>query len=100
VWPLMVLIVGEAFGVANAGANYMFYDGFSSAVGTLLLTKGLAQHVYEYHTDEDSNTCSGPTCFRLTQLIVAAASVTCIATSLGLSYWSRHIYNTQSVHHA
>jgi MFS family permease len=100
VWPLMVLIVGEVFGVANAGANYMFYDGFSSAIGTLLLTKGLAQHVYEYHADADSNTCSGPTCFRLTQLVVAAASVTCIATSLGLSYWSRCIYNKQSVHHA
>ena len=45
VWPLMVLVTGEVFGTANASANYMFFDGFTSAVGTLLLTKGLAQHV-------------------------------------------------------
>jgi MFS family permease len=39
VWPLMVLIVGEVFGTAHVGANYMFFDGFTSAVGTLFLTK-------------------------------------------------------------
>lgn len=26
VWPLMVLIVGEIYGTAHVGANYMFYD--------------------------------------------------------------------------
>eukprot|EP00977_Amphora_coffeiformis_P006319 scaffold1352_cov180-Amphora_coffeaeformis.AAC.9 len=26
VWPLMVLIVGEVFGLENHGANYMFYE--------------------------------------------------------------------------
>jgi hypothetical protein len=39
VWPLMVLIVGEVFGTANVGANYMFFDGFTSAAGTLILSK-------------------------------------------------------------
>lgn len=39
VWPLMVLIVGEVFGTAHVGANYMFFDGFTSAAGTLLLSK-------------------------------------------------------------
>jgi hypothetical protein len=39
VWPLMVLIVGEVFGTAHVGANYMFFDGFTSAAGTLFLTK-------------------------------------------------------------
>ena len=40
-WPMLVLLSGEVFGVANVGANYMFFDGFSSAVGTLLLSKFL-----------------------------------------------------------
>jgi MFS family permease len=26
VWPLMVLIIGEVFGLDNHGANYMFYE--------------------------------------------------------------------------
>jgi hypothetical protein len=43
----MVLVSGEVFGTVNAAANYMFYDGFTSALGTLLLTKGLSQHVCE-----------------------------------------------------
>jgi MFS family permease len=100
VWPLMVLIVGEVFGTANAGANYMFYDGFSSAVGTLLLTKGLAQHVYEGHLAGGSSTCQGQKCFQLTHLLVSVASLTCVVTSAGLVFASRNTYNKQRFHHA
>jgi hypothetical protein len=100
VWPLMVLIVGEVFGTANAGANYMFYDGFSSAIGTLLLTKGLAQRVYEGHSAVDSSACQGQKCFQLTHLLVSAASLTCVVTSAGLLYASRSTYNKQRFHHA
>ena len=49
VWPLMVLIVGEVWGTAHVAANYMFFDGFTSAGGTLLLSKFVAQEVYERH---------------------------------------------------
>jgi MFS family permease len=49
IWPLMVLIVGEFFGTAHMGANYMFYDGATSALGTLLLSKFVTQTVYERH---------------------------------------------------
>ena len=35
------------------GANYMFFDGFSSAAGTLLLSKFVAQEVYDEHIDEN-----------------------------------------------
>lgn len=52
VWPLMVLIIGEVFGTRHHGANYMFFDGFSSAAGTLLLSKFVAQEVYDEHIDE------------------------------------------------
>lgn len=46
VWPLLVLCVGEIFGASHVGANYMFYDGFSSGAGTFLLSKVVAQSVY------------------------------------------------------
>ncbi|KAL7540644.1 hypothetical protein ACHAWF_006746 [Thalassiosira exigua] len=52
VWPMMVLITGEVFGTRHVGANYMFFDGFSSAAGTLLLSKFVAQEVYDEHIAE------------------------------------------------
>jgi hypothetical protein len=89
VWPLMVLIIGEVFGTAHVGANYLFYDGFSSAMGTLLLSKFVAQTVYENHIDhEDENsdgvTCYGQDCFRMSHLIVAGLSLSCVLSSVGM----------------
>ena len=121
-WPLMVLVSGEVFGTANAAANYMFYDGFTSAIGTLLLTKGLSQHVCTLptvgcstkrhsrrsliapslpHTDEDHispnsldpDTCVGKECFELTHVLVAILSLTCVVTSGLMVHTSRHAYN-------
>ena len=96
VWPLMVLITGEVFGPANVGANYMFYDGFTSAAGTLLLTKIIAQDVYESHINpdsEDQTTCVGMACFQDTHMAVAGFSLTCIVTSWAMLYTTRHIYS-------
>ena len=118
VWPLMVLITGEVFGTANVGANYMFFDGFTSAAGTLLLTKGVAQDVYERHMEDqyhhhhnsynnnsstsqqqqhgtDENTCLGMGCFQNTHLAIAVLSLSCVATSIGLMYTSRHVYSKE-----
>jgi MFS family permease len=94
-WPLMVLIVGDLFGIEHHGANYMFYDGYTKAIGTLLLSEYVAGTVYEAHVDKqeaDGVTCLGPACFRQTHLTVAALSLTCIVTSLALQYTSRHVY--------
>jgi len=103
VWPLMVLIIGEVFGTTNVGANYMFYDGFSSAAGTLLLSKFVAQTVYESHIDHsdensDGVTCYGQDCFRASQLIVAGLSLSCVLTSIGMLRTTRQTYDaaTQS----
>jgi MFS family permease len=86
VWPLMVLIVGELYGKDHVGANYMFYDGFTSAVGTLAISKYIAQEVYEEHIDgggsPDNYTCYGIGCFQMSHLIVAALSTTCVFTSI------------------
>jgi MFS family permease len=89
VWPLVVLIVGELFGNENLGANYMFYDGFDSAVGTLLISKFIASKIYEKHivvqvNGENENTCYGEECFRDTHLIVVGLSASCIFTCLCL----------------
>ncbi len=96
VWPMLVLVTGELFGTGNVGANYMFFDGFTSATGTLFLSQIVAQRVYDKHIDansEDTTTCIGMVCFRQTHLIIAALIVSCMATSLATVYASRHVYN-------
>ena len=100
VWPLMVLITGEVFGTRHVGANYMFFDGFSSAAGTLLLSKFVAQTVYDDHIDESNGDqideggykCFGTGCFELSHLIVSVLSLTCILSSIGLIWTTRDVY--------
>jgi MFS family permease len=98
-WPLMVLIVGDIFGIEHHGANYMFFDGYTKAIGTLFLSEYVAGTVYEAHVDKqeaDGVTCFGPACFRQTHLTVAGLSLTCIVASLALQYTSRHVYTSSS----
>ena len=104
VWPLMVLIIGEVFGPKNIGANYMFFDGFTSAAGTFILSKIVAEDVYEAHVpppnhpndanedDGDDSTCFGLDCFQMTHWIVSGLTVSCILTSIALQFMTRHIY--------
>ena len=103
VWPMLVLLSGEVFGVANVGANYMFFDGFSSAVGTLLLSKFLAQEVYDEHIDEgrhggaaaaddDGFQCYGTGCFRASHAVVSMLSLTCVVSSICLVRTTRDVY--------
>jgi len=102
IWPLMVLCVGEIFGTAHVGANYMFYDGFTSAVGTFLLSKVVAQQVYEQHIDayssgnNDNVTCYGKECFQQTHFIIVLLSATCALVSVLLQYTTRNIYQKDS----
>ena len=101
IWPLMVLISAEVFGVAGAGQNYMFYDGVSSAGGTLIITKFVAQSVYDYNTDPngaDSKTCIGMDCFQSTHMIVAGLCLSCVLSSIIMMFTSRHSYNKPILH--
>lgn len=91
IWPLVVLIVGEIFGPKHLGANYMFFDGFDSAMGTLLMSNFIAETVYDanivHHKGDkhgDDTTCYGDACFQTTHLIVAVLSTTCVFTCLCL----------------
>lgn len=104
-WPLLVLCVGEFFGTAHVGANYMFYDGFTSAAGTFLLSKVVAQRVYEEHIDPHDNgtgdndgvTCYGIECFQETHLVVVLLSMTCVVVSLIMQYKTRRVYSRSSI---
>lgn len=93
VWPLMVLIVGDIFGVQNHGQNYMFYDGFTSAIGTIVVSKYIVQAVYENHIEEDDGiTCYGLDCFKQSQVIVTGLCLSCVITSIVMTMrtWSRY----------
>jgi len=101
VWPLMVLITGEIYGTAHVGANYMFFDGFTSAAGTFILSKVVAQQVYDSHLNphysdaDDGATCYGQKCFQMTHIVIAVLSLICIGTSLVFQYATKERYNSR-----
>ena len=76
--------------------------GFTSAAGSLLLSKFIAQEVYESHIDRhddpDNVTCLGSGCFSTTHAICAALSAVCIFTSLCTMATTRRIYNQARFH--
>ena len=103
VWPMLVLVTGEVFGNRHVGANYMFFDGFSSAAGTLLLSKFVAQEVYDEHITENHGDegaadgeenfqCIGRGCFAMSHMIVSVLSLTCIVSSYFLIRATRNVY--------
>eukprot|EP00934_Nitzschia_sp_Nitz4_P004147 Nitzschia sp. Nitz4//scaffold12_size214221//4994//6859//NITZ4_001472-RA/size214221-processed-gene-0.284-mRNA-1//1//CDS//3329534936//4137//frame0 len=104
-WPMMVLMVGEIYGTRNLAANYMFFDGFTSAAGTVMLSKILTQAVYDSHTDahdavdDDAMTCFGGGCFRLTHVVIALLSASGIVSSLMLQRATLHVYEDSNRHH-
>jgi len=98
IWPLMVLMVGELFGTEHHGQNYMLFDGATSAIGTLAITKGIAQTVYDHHGD--GTNCSGIACFQATHVAVVALTLVSAALSLLIPYTalSRQTYS-QTISH-
>ena len=103
-WPLMVLIVGDIFGLEHHGANYMFYDGFTKAVGTLVLSTLVAGTVYDDHVivnDDDimnsdgASLCLGPECFRDTHLSIAGMALTGLVASVVLQMKTRTVYQNE-----
>lgn len=99
-WPLMVLIVGDVFGLKHHGANYMMYDGSTKALGTIFLSEYVAGNVYQAHVDRDVDalSCYGSNCFRETHLTVAFLALTGVAASLALMYTTRHAYDKRGLH--
>lgn len=99
-WPLMVLIMGDLFGTVNHGANYMFADGFTCAVGTLSMAKYLTQTIYQAHvaasvdfaTATRTNACYGEACFQQTHQIIAVLCLASLVACIVLLYTTRSSY--------
>jgi hypothetical protein len=79
----------------------MFFDGFSSAVGTILLSKVVASYVYDEHIiqshgdsvdDGEIIQCYGKGCFQMSHVIVCLLSLTCVVSSFALMRATRDIY--------
>jgi hypothetical protein len=81
----------------------MMYDGLCAAVGTLVLSKFVAESFYEHNTTgpngpiysvcvPDDNTCCGPSCFKDAHFIIAAVSGTCVLSSLAVLIQTRPLY--------
>ena len=79
-WPTMVVVVSETFGMKNMGGNYMVFDGFASAVGTLVLGKLIPEQAYNSHLEPGETECTGKDCYETAYgnilLICASAVVT------------------------
>ena len=74
-----------------------FYDGLTSALGTLVLSKFVAQAAYERHISSQDKatggtTCYGKACFRESHLIIAALTATCCVTALLALWQTRPLY--------
>jgi len=68
-WPTMVVVVSERFGMKNMGGNYMVFDGFASAVGTLVLGKLIPEVRQRAWQGSESNELPNASpCDRLTSL--------------------------------
>jgi MFS family permease len=91
-WPLMVLSVAELFGSKFVGGNYMVFDGTGSALGTLAISKFLAETWYERHTAPGAKDCFGARCFQNAHIVMAALALSSAATSFTLWHRSRPLY--------
>lgn len=95
-YPLTVVTVGELFGIARVGSNYMVFDGAPRALGSLLLAKLLAQSVYQSNSgkknDGGDSMCSGDECFRFTFMVVAILQVFAAMAAAWLAVWSHPVY--------
>jgi len=81
--PLLVVCTSELFGLKNHSTNYCFYDGWGSAISSLLLGQVLVQSYYESHTVNGDNDCYGTGCFQMPHVIT---SLVCLASACAAFY--------------
>jgi len=83
IFPVLVVLVSELFGLSNHGSNYMFYDGTAAILGVFVLAKLLPQTVYA-HAANGGKTCIGLDCFFWTHAAVAMVEVVAAFLALAL----------------
>lgn len=91
IWPLMVVIASELFGLEKLSENYMLFDGFGSAVGNVLLAYFLPAYIAD-HAAPGGRECHGPACFGPTHLILMSLSVAAFLAALALAFRTRELY--------
>jgi len=84
IWPMMVVLTGDFFGLENLGANYNLFDGLSSALGSAFFALLLPSFAYRAHQDS-SGGCLVAGCFRVTYLMAAGFNTTAVAVSVMLT---------------
>jgi len=110
IWPLCVVLVSELFGRRNLGGNYMLYDGWCAALGSLGLAKFLPQSIYNSHKQPStiapslpvpdpygSGSSSGPECvgkecFEGTFAVIAGLAYGAILLCVFLAARNRKLY--------
>ena len=88
VWPLMVTLSADLWGLEHLGANYMVFDGTSALIGSLLCGKMLPQAEYVAHETKGNTNCSGSECFGAAHLMMASLNVVGVLAALVL-WWRR-----------
>lgn len=91
-WPHMVIITSEVFGTKFLPDNYMLYDGGSTFLGSIVLSRILAGSVQEAHTLPGSKTCLGAGCFQITHVVVLALNLLGIIAALVMVRKSAPVY--------
>lgn len=91
-FAIMIPTSSELFGLKHFGIIYNFMQ-FGNPVGALLFSGLLAGYVYDAEASkQQSSSCLGPTCFRLTFLILAGACGLGTILSIILTIRIRPVY--------
>ncbi|MQM18377.1 hypothetical protein Taro_051367 [Colocasia esculenta] len=91
---ITVPTASEMFGLKHYGLIYNIII-LNLPLGSFLfsgLVAGLLYDAQATETDSGGNTCSGAHCYRLTFVIMAAASVVGLALDVLLAFWTRSLY--------
>eukprot|EP00756_Hemistasia_phaeocysticola_P064074 Hpha_TRINITY_DN7518_c0_g1::TRINITY_DN7518_c0_g1_i1::g.19157::m.19157 len=115
IWPLTVVLVSELFGRRNLGGNYMLFDGWCAALGSLGLAKFLPQSIYNSHKDPSTPApppvpwdgsgsssgpdCTGRDCFGASFGVIAGLSYLALILVLVLAARNRKLYRNLIAYH-
>ncbi|URE22678.1 Nodulin-like [Musa troglodytarum] len=100
-WPLLFAIISEIFGLKYYSTLYNF-GGAASPIGSYILNVRVAGHLYDREALKQNNgvrrtpgtdlTCIGVECFKLSFIIITAATVLGALVSLLLVYRTKDFY--------
>ncbi|XP_008779532.3 uncharacterized protein LOC103699272 [Phoenix dactylifera] len=100
-WTLLFAIISEIFGLKYYSTLYNF-GGVASPIGSYILNVRIAGHLYDRETAKQSNgllrangkdlTCIGVECYKLSFIIITAATVLGALVSLILVWRTRNFY--------